>query len=96
MKLTMKSAFILVAIEYVVMKGIDFAEKYSRENEDEVENFVKNMIPGVDYDELGWNLIKPLMPEIFRIARILADKIDGNTTHAILAEMANAKLDMSA
>jgi hypothetical protein len=92
----MKSALILVAIEYVVMKGIDFADKYSRENEDQVERAVKNLIPGADYDELGWNIIKPLMPEIFRIARILADKIDGNTTHAILAEMANAKLDLPA
>lgn len=90
-----KSAFLLIAVEFIVMKGIEFAKSYTVENEAEVEAFVKTILPGTDFDDLGWGIVKTLMPRIFEIAETLADKIDGTedlpTRHAmILAALRSA------
>jgi hypothetical protein len=75
---TFRSALLLVAVEYIVMKAIDFAEGYTNDNEQKVEKFVKDLIPGVEFDEIGWNIVRPLLPKVFAIARRVADRIDGN------------------
>jgi hypothetical protein len=97
---TFRSALILLAIEYIVMKLIDFAEGYTEANADKVEDAVKKMIPGTDFDEIGWNLVKPAMPKMFEIARTLAEKIHNDPTvdplqlHAMIIEEMN-KTDFS-
>lgn len=75
---TFRSALLLIAVEYIVMRAIDFAEGYTQANEEKVEKFVKDLIPGVEFDEIGWNVVRPLMPKVFQIARKVADRIDGN------------------
>lgn len=97
---TFRSALILLAVEYIVIKLIDFAEGYTEANADKVEAAVKGIIPGTDFDEIGWNLIKPAMPKIFDIARTLAEKIHNDPTvdsfqlHAMIVEEM-AKTDFS-
>jgi hypothetical protein len=84
-----------MAVEFIVMKGIEFAKAYTVEKEVEVEAFIKNILPGTDFDDLGWGIVKSLMPRIFEIAETLCDKIDGTedlpTRHAmILAALRSA------
>lgn len=72
-----KSAFLLMALEYILTQGTDFVKMYTVEKEKEVEAFVKNLIPGVDFDALGWGIVQSLMPKMFEVAYELIDKIDG-------------------
>ena len=72
-----KSAFLLMALEFICSKGLEFVETYTDEKRDEVEAFVKGILPGEDFDELGWGIVSGLLPKLFEIAKELVDKIDG-------------------
>jgi hypothetical protein len=74
---TLRSAFLMGALEYIVLQGVTYCEMYTEEKEQEVEAFVKNLIPGEDFDVLGWGFVKSLMPKVFEMAKELASKIDG-------------------
>jgi prophage maintenance system killer protein len=76
-----KSAFLLMAIEFILMNGLEFAQKYTEENEAAVEKAIKDLLPGEDFDALGWGIVKSLLPKIFEIAATLIDKIDGTESH---------------
>jgi hypothetical protein len=77
-----KSAFLLMALEFVLSKGLEFIQNYSKEKEAEVEAWVKNLLPGEDFDALGWGVIQMLMPTLFEVAGTLIDKIDGVESQA--------------
>ena len=90
-----KSAFLLMALEFICAKGLEFAKDYTEENQAEVEKFVKDLIPGADFDALGWALVESLLPKLFDIASELIDKIDGEASphvrHALMLQaIANA------
>jgi hypothetical protein len=72
-----KSAFLLMALEYILTQSLDFVKSYTVEKEKEVEEFVKGLIPGTDFDALGWGIVQSLMPKVFEVAYELVDKIDG-------------------
>jgi hypothetical protein len=72
-----KSAFVLMAIEHLLSKGIEFCKDYTEDNAKQIEEFIKKMIPGEDYDALGWSIVSAALPEIFRVAETLVGKIDG-------------------
>jgi hypothetical protein len=75
-----KSAFLLMALEYICAKGLEFAKNYTEERKADVEKFVKDMLPGEDFDALGWALVESLLPKLFDIAAELIDKIDGEAS----------------
>ena len=86
-----KSAFLLMALEYICSNGLEFIQSYTDEKEAKVEAWVKNILPGEDFDALGWGVIKSLMPKLFEIAATLIDKIDGvETQGARMAMMIKA------
>lgn len=88
---TLRSAFLLAALEFALSKGLEFCKNYTIEKEAEVEKFVKDLIPGEDFDTLGWGIVKSLLPKIFEIAEVLIDKIDGvENRHQRLAMMMTA------
>ena len=91
----MKSMFLLAALEYVLMKGTEFLESYTQENVDEVEAFVKKLLPGEDFDDLGWGIVVSFMPKVFEVARTLIDKIDGVSSEERLALMMGAVREIS-
>jgi hypothetical protein len=86
-----KSAFLLMALEYILSKGLEFCKEYTEDNAKEVEAFVKKLIPGEDFDALGWSVVSMLLPQLFSIAATLIDKIDGIDSRAArMAEMVKA------
>lgn len=86
-----KSAFLLMTLEYILSNGLDFCKEYTEENAKKVEDFVKGLIPGEDFDDLGWSVVSMLLPQLFSIAATLIDKIDGiDNRSARMAEMIKA------
>ena len=73
----MKSAILLVILEKLLRNGVEYVKDYTVEKEAEVEAFVKKIIPGDDFDDISWELVKSLLPKIFEIALEYIDKIDG-------------------
>lgn len=73
----MKSAFLLGILEFLLSKGLGYIEAYTVEKEAEVEKFIKDLVPGEDFDELAWGFVKNLLPTMFEVAKDLIDKIDG-------------------
>lgn len=82
---TLRSAFLLGLLEAILMKGLEFAETYTQEKEDEVEVLIKSLIPGENFDEMGWGFVKPFIPQAFELAKHLIDKIDGVDSEQALA-----------
>lgn len=84
---TFKSAMLMTLLEVIVVKVIDGVEGYSEEHEAEFEALIKRIIPGEDFDALGWSIIKTLLPKVWEIARKYADMINGTTGEVRLAHM---------
>lgn len=78
--LTFRSAFLLIAVEFILDKGLEFIKGYSEEHKAEVENFVKKIVPGEEFDAIAWGFLQAVMPKLFEIAETLVDKIDGQTS----------------
>lgn len=72
---TLRSAFVLLALEFVLRKGVEYIETYSEEKELEIEEFIKRIIPGGDFDELGWQIVKSMLPKLFEVAKTLIARI---------------------
>ena len=83
--MTLRSAFLLGMLEFILAKGLEYIENYTEEKKAEVEAFVKDLIPGEDFDVLGWSAVQMLMPTVFEVAKELVDKIDGVEGPARLA-----------
>lgn len=77
MNLSIKSAVLLTMLEYVLSKGLDWAEVYTAEKEEEIKEWIAKIIPGEEFDAMVWDLIKPFIPKLFDVARQLVDQIDG-------------------
>lgn len=93
---SLKSAMLMTLLELVVMKVIDGVESYTEDHEVEFEALVRRVIPGEDFDALGWSVVKTLMPKVWEVARKYADLINGTTGEARLAHMFSAIREITA
>lgn len=87
---TLRSAFLMGALEFLCLQGIEYVETFTETKKAEVEAWVKGIIPGEDFDALGWGLVSTLMPQLFTVAKELAGKIDGIEGPARVAMMMQA------
>jgi hypothetical protein len=71
---SLKSLIMCYVLKHLVEQGLVYLEQYTKEKEDEIEAKVKELIPGDVFDQIGYDVVKSLLPKAFEAAHKLKDQ----------------------